>query len=154
MNKLLPSMGALSIFLATAGMPAAADEALQPGMDAFDAFNACYKSVSPPKKIGEPVLTIDVVVTVKPKQEASGTGKVEWPSVGPAFTPIDAPISGPWYWMCTNTSCAFRFDFSSAPGAPGLKGMLVAPNWGEPGTFVYEFEGGPGEVKQDAVPCD
>ncbi len=118
------------------------------------AFRACYESSIPQGVVGAPVLNIKVVVEEQPKHKASGKGTVTWASVGPSFKPIDVAIKGPWYFMCTMKSCSIRFDFASAPGARGLKGMLVVPNWGAPGTFKYEFAGGTGTVEQAAAVCN
>ncbi|MBP0017031.1 MAG: hypothetical protein J7647_05660 [Cyanobacteria bacterium SBLK] len=120
---------------------------------ASDSFRACYGSDIPMGLVGAPELTIHVQVS-ESEEMAKGYGTVTWASVGPSFEPIDSPIEGPWFWMCTMDDCNFRFDFSSVPGARGLRGMLVAPDWGSPGTFIYEFEGGPGPVKQPAAVCN
>jgi hypothetical protein len=152
MTKTFVAISALAIGLAAVSAPSLAADESKPG---FDAFRACYTSDIPAGMTGAPVLTLrDVVVVVQPEQTAKGTGTVEWGSVGPGFKPIKSQISGPWDWMCTMKSCSFGFKFSSAPGAQGLKGTLVAPNWGHPGTFIYEFEGGQGPVEQKAKPCN
>lgn len=150
MMKTFAPMAALTVCLAAASASALAVDETTKG---FGAFKACY-TTDPDGKVGAPVLTLDEVVISEPEQKAVGTGTVTWPSVGPSFQPIKSPISGPWYWMCTNKSCAFRLDFASAPGARGLKGSLVAPNWGHPGTFSYELDGGSEQVNQKAKPCD
>jgi hypothetical protein len=151
MTKKLFAMSALMIVgLTSAGISplTSADEPKQ----GVEAFMACYTSDIPDGMVGAPVQTINVLVDVKPEHQARGAAKVEWASV-PGFKPITARISGPWYWMCTMQSCSFRFDYTSAPGAKGIKGMLVAPNWGQPGTFIYEFEGH-GQVEQKAKVCN
>ncbi|MBK1700672.1 DUF1842 domain-containing protein [Thiococcus pfennigii] len=137
-------------FLMASGATLASD----PAGDGVESFRACYATSVPAGMTGAPELTIDLVVAVQPEKTANGTGTVTWGAVGPAFDPIEVEIEGPWYYMCTMDSCAMRLDFASAPGAKGLHGMLVAPNWGSPGKFKYEFEGGTGEVEQDAVVCD
>lgn len=142
-----------TLLLLALALPAAAtaEEAATKGINAF---RACYDSALGAMP-GAPVLKISVVVgPAQPEGKAVGKGTVTWGSVGPSFKPIDVEISGPWYFMCTMKSCAIRYDFSSPPGAPGLKGSLVAPNWGAPGTFQYEFKGGTGEVKQSAAVCN
>ena len=150
MNKISSGITALLVVLSATSIAAVASEEAKKGVHAF---KACYESSIPKGMTGAPVLNIKIVVDSKPEEKASGMGTVTWASVGPAFKPIESPIEGPWYYMCTMTSCSIRFDFSNAPGAKSLKGMLVAPNWGSPGTFKYEFEGGPGVVEQDAVVC-
>lgn len=140
----------LSLFaLSVPAAVLAADEA--PAKE-VNAFKACYSTAK--AKPGAPVLKLDVVVDSAPERKAVGMGTVNWGSLGPAFKPIKAQISGPWYFMCTMKSCSLRFDFSSAPGARGLKGMLVVPNWGVPGVLKYEFEGSHGEVEQKAAVCN
>lgn len=135
-------------------IPAIAVAAEDKASKGVNAFRACYDS-APGNKVGAPALKINVVVDSQPDGgKATGKGTVTWASVGPSFKPIDAQISGPWYFMCTMKSCSIRFDFASAPGARGLKGMLVMPNWGAPGTFQYEFEGGSGQVEQKAAVCN
>lgn len=117
------------------------------------AFRACYATAPDKQRIGAPTLEIHVVVNEKHKM-AEGTATVKWASTGPAFKSFKSPIKGPWYFMCTMKSCKIRFDFSSAPGAKGVKGMLVSDNWGSPGSFEYEFKGGPGTVRQKAAVCN
>lgn len=131
-----------------------AASAAEEGKKGVNAFRACYQSAIPEGMTGAPVLNIKIVVDSQPEHKASGKGMVTWASVGPNFKPIDVAIKGPWYFMCTMTSCSIRFDFASAPGAKGLKGMLVVPNWGAPGTFKYEFQGGSGMVEQTAAVCN
>jgi hypothetical protein len=115
------------------------------------AFRACYESSIPQGMVGAPTQKIEVVVDEQPKRKATGKAKVTWGSVGPSFKPIECKISGPWYFMCTMTSCSIRYDYTCAKG---VKGMLVAPNWGAPGKFVYTFPGGSGTVEQDAAVCN
>lgn len=133
-------------------VPAGVMAAEEAASKEVSAFKACYSSAKKTKP-GAPVLKVDLVVESAPDRKAAGKGMVTWGSVGPAFKPIDVPISGPWYFMCTMESCSLRLDFSSAPGARGLKGMLVVPNWGLPGRFEYEFDGGHGKVTQKAFVC-
>lgn len=150
MNKLRYRSIALLLALPVSGIAATATEETK----GVKAFRACYESAIPTGMVGAPVLNIKMVVDAQPEQKASGKGTVTWGSVGPSFKPIDVPVQGPWYFMCTMKSCSIRLDFSSAPGARGLKGMLVVPNWGAPGTFKYEFEGGSGVVEQKAAVCN
>lgn len=117
------------------------------------AFRACYETALEKGVVGAPTLNIKVVVSEDSKM-AEGMGTIKWASPGPAFKGFESPIKGPWYFMCTMKSCKIRFDFSSAPGAKGIKGMLVTDNWGAPGTFEYEFAGGSGVVKQKAAVCN
>ena len=140
----------VSLFLLSASsMTALASGQAEKGADAF---RACYETSLEKGVVGAPVLNIKIVVD-EPDKRASGMGVVKWASVK-SFKTIKAPIDGPWYFMCTSTSCEIRFDFSSAPGAKDLKGMLVVHNWGSPGTFKYEFEGSPGYITQDAAVCN
>jgi hypothetical protein len=113
----------------------------------------CYESVSEKSVVGAPTLNIKIVVSEDPKI-AEGVGTIKWPSLGPAFKDFESPIKGPWYFMCTMKSCRIRFDFSSAPGAKAIKGILVLDDWGAPGTFEYKFAGSPGVIKQQAAVCN
>lgn len=154
MNKLRYGIPLLvSALSAVSGTTYAAGEEMKE-TKGVKAFRSCYESSIPTGMVGAPVLNIKVVVEEQPGRKASGKGTVTWGSVGPAFKPIDVAIKGPWYFMCTMKSCSIRFDFTSAPGARGLKGMLVVPNWGAPGTFKYEFAGSSGTVEQAAAVCD
>jgi hypothetical protein len=149
-NLSLKAVASLLILVAPA-YALAADEVATKGVNAF---KACYGSANATKSAGAPTIQIDVVVDSAPEQKATGKATVNWGSVGPSFKPIEAPISGPWYSMCTMKSCSIRFDFTSAPGAREVKGMLVIPNWGAPGIFKYEFDGKKGEVEQKATVCN
>ncbi|AGA90865.1 protein of unknown function (DUF1842) [Thioflavicoccus mobilis 8321] len=151
MKGIFSGMMALAVALSASSVAAPASDHAEKGVNAF---RVCYASSVPKGMTGAPELTIKVVVDNQPEKKATGKGMVSWGSVGPSFEPIDVEIEGPWYFMCTMESCAIRFDFSSAPGAKGLEGMLVAPNWGSPGKFKYQFEGGSGEVEQDAAVCN
>lgn len=113
----------------------------------------CYETVSEKSVIGAPTLKIKIVVSEDP-QIAEGVGTIKWPSLGPAFKDFESPIKGPWYFMCTMKSCLGRFDFSSAPRAKAIKGILVLDKWGAPGTFEYTFEGSPRLIKQQAAVCN
>ncbi len=154
MNKAVKSITVSFILLLSANVAtAASSEQSEEATKGVNAFRACYETSLEKGIVGAPILNIKVVVSEDTKT-AEGTATVKWASVGPAFKEINSPIKGPWYFMCTMTSCKIRFDFSSAPGARGVKGMLVTDNWGAPGLFKYEFEGGPDGVEQKAAVCN
>ncbi|MCU7924355.1 MAG: DUF1842 domain-containing protein [Candidatus Thiodiazotropha sp. (ex Dulcina madagascariensis)] len=111
-------------------------------------FRACFET-EPSKIVGAPTLNLKLLVSSMPTKNAFGSGKVSWGSVKD-FKGINTTVEGPWYYMCTMDSCAIRFDFKGQ----GLQGMLVTDGWGSPGTFIYHFKGGPGEVKQKAAVCN
>ncbi len=154
MDRVVKGISASLVFLLSSSIAttAASEESAQ-AKKGVDAFRACYETVLDKGVVGAPTLNIKVVVSEDPKM-AEGTGSIKWASPGPAFKDFESPIKGPWYFMCTMSSCKIRFDFSSAPGAKGIKGMLVSDNWGSPGVFEYEFAGGSGVVKQKAAVCN
>ncbi|MBK1710164.1 MULTISPECIES: DUF1842 domain-containing protein [Marichromatium] len=141
--KTFSTVAAMALVCTASG--AALAEDMEKGVNAF---RACYGSDIPPGMTGAPELTIEVVVDSQPEHKAMGTGKVTWGSVQ-GFAPIETEISGPWYYMCTMDACSIRFDFSGE----GLDGMLVATNWGSPGTFKYSFNDGD-PVEQKAMVCN
>jgi hypothetical protein len=151
MKKVLMGLCAATV-LAVSGLGAMADSHV--GKKGVNAFRACFGTATTGHIVGAPSLTLQLVVDSMPKKTATGSGKVSWGSVGPAFKPIDVEVSGPWYFMCTMTDCNIRYDFQSPPGAPGLKGSLVMDNWGSPGKATYEFQGGPGPVTQPMAVCN
>ncbi|MEG3617176.1 DUF1842 domain-containing protein [Magnetovibrio sp. PR-2] len=143
---------ALALVIGATGSAALADG--HGGKTGVNAFRACYGTATNGHVVGAPSLNLQMVVDNMPDKKAMGTGTVTWASVGPNFKPIKTEVKGPWYFMCTMKSCSVRWDFKSAPGAPGLEGSLVAPNWGAPGTARYEFKGGPGTVVQPMAVCN
>jgi hypothetical protein len=155
MNRIVKGITASSLFiLSTLGTAvASSQEGAEQATKGINAFKVCYGTELEKGVVGAPELTIKAVVTENPKM-AEGTGAIKWASPGPAFKDFESPVKGPWYFMCTMKSCKIRFDFSSPPGAKGIKGMLVIDNWGSPGTFEYEFAGSPGVVKQKAAVCN
>lgn len=154
MDRVTKGITAASILILASGIATMAlSEESGQSTKGVNAFRACYETSIAKGVVGAPILNIKVVVS-EDNKTAEGTATVKWGSVGPAFKDFESPIRGPWYFMCTTKSCKIRFDFESAPGAKGVKGMLVSDNWGSPGTFEYEFAGGAGVVKQDAAVCN
>lgn len=117
-------------------------------LQGVNVFRACFETANS-GMVGAPTLNLKLLVASMPDKKAVGSGVVTWGSVKD-FKTINTTVEGPWYYMCTMKSCSIRYDFSG----DGLQGMLVTDNWGSPGTFIYHFKGGPGEVKQKAAVCN
>lgn len=111
-------------------------------------FRACFETAKS-GMVGAPTLNLKLLVADMPAKKAIGSATVNWGSIKD-FKPINTTVEGPWYYMCTMKSCTIRYDFAG----DGLQGMLVTDSWGAPGTFIYHFKGGRGEVKQKAAVCN
>jgi hypothetical protein len=144
MSKSLVAVFAFLAFLTLGG------ETLAKGHDleGVNVFRACFET-SKSDMVGAPKLNLKLLVANMPSKKAVGSATVTWGSVRD-FKTINTTIDGPWYYMCTMDSCSLRYDFSG----DGLQGILVSESWGAPGTFIYHFKGGPGEVKQKASVCN